>query len=45
MVPSSERVCPKCGAAFRSDMSWKIPLIILLFLLAFVVSVLLALVK
>ena len=45
MVPSSERVCPKCGAAFRSDMSWKIPLIILLFLLAFVVSILLALVK
>lgn len=45
MVPSSERVCPKCGAAFRSDMSWKIPLIVLLFLLAFVVSILLALVK
>jgi hypothetical protein len=45
MVPSSEPACPKCGAAFRSDLRWKIPLIVLLFLLAFVISVLLALVK
>ena len=45
MVQSSERVCPNCGAAFRSDMSWKIPLIVLLFVLAFVISILLALVR
>ena len=45
MVPSSERACWNCGAAFKSDMRWKIPLIIFLFLLAFLISVLLALVK
>jgi hypothetical protein len=45
MVPSSERACWNCGAGFRSDMRWKIPLIVFLFLLAFVISVLLALVK
>lgn len=45
MVPSSERACWNCGAGFKSDMRWKIPLIVFLFLLAFVISVLLALVK
>jgi hypothetical protein len=45
MVPSGERACWNCGAAFRSDLRWKIPLIIFLFLLAFVISVLLALLR
>ena len=45
MAPSSERACRNCGAVFRSDLSWKIPLIVFLFLLAFVISVLLALVR
>jgi hypothetical protein len=45
MVPSSERACRNCGAVFRSDLRWKVPLIVFLFLLAFVISVLLALVK
>ena len=45
MVPSSERACWNCGAAFSSDLRWKIPLIIFLFVLAFVVSVLLALLR
>jgi hypothetical protein len=45
MAPSGERVCRYCGAAFRSDLRWKIPLIVLLFLLAFVISVLLALLR
>jgi hypothetical protein len=45
MVPSSERTCWNCGADFRSDLRWKIPLIVFLFLLAFFISVLLALVK
>jgi predicted amidophosphoribosyltransferase len=45
MVPSSERACWNCGERFKSDMRWKIPLIIFLFLLAFVISILLALVK
>ncbi len=43
MVPSSERVCWSCGAGFTSDMWWKIPLIVFLFLLAFLVSIVLAL--
>ena len=43
MVPSSERVCWNCGAGFTSDMWWKIPLIVFLFLLAFLVSIVLAL--
>ena len=45
MVPTSERACWNCGAAFKSDMRWKIPLIVLLFLLAFVISILLAFVR
>ena len=45
MVPSSERVCRNCGTGFGSDLRWKIPLIVFLFLLAFVISVLLAFVK
>jgi predicted amidophosphoribosyltransferase len=45
MVPSSERACWNCGAVFRSDLRWKIPLIVFLFLLALVISVLLSLVK
>lgn len=45
MVPSSERACRNCGAVFRSDLRWKVPLIVFLFLLAFVVSGLLALVR
>lgn len=43
MIPSHERACWNCGATFKSDMRWKVPLIVFLFLLAFVVSVLLAL--
>ncbi len=45
MVPSSERACWNCGAGFGSDLRWKIPLIVFLFLLAFVISILLALVR
>lgn len=45
MVMSSERACWNCGAGFPSDLWWKIPLIIFLFLLAFAVSVVLALLK
>ena len=45
MVPSSERSCWNCGAVFKSDMRWKIPLIVFLFLLAFVGSILFALFK
>lgn len=43
MSPSGESACWNCGAGFKSDMRWKIPLIVFLFLLAFVVSILIAL--
>ena len=43
MTPSAERACWNCGAVFKSDMSWKIPLIILIVLLSFVFSAALAL--
>ncbi len=45
MVPTGERACWNCGAVFKSDMRWKIPLIIFLFILAFIISILLALVR
>lgn len=38
MVPSNEPTCWNCGTQFRSEMWWKIPLIILLFLIAIVLS-------
>ncbi|MFL6229794.1 MAG: hypothetical protein ACJ741_13565 [Pyrinomonadaceae bacterium] len=34
-----------CGVVFKSDMRWKVPLIVALFLLSFVLSVVLAFVK
>jgi predicted amidophosphoribosyltransferase len=45
MVPSLEQTCWSCGAHFRSELWWKVPLIILLFLITFVISILLALLK
>ena len=34
-----EPVCWNCGAKFKSEMAWKIPLIILIFVLAITLSV------
>jgi hypothetical protein len=45
VTPTAERACWNCGAAFKNDMRWKVPLIVALFLLSFVLSVALALVK
>ncbi|MBV8855409.1 MAG: hypothetical protein JOZ02_00475 [Acidobacteria bacterium] len=45
MTPTAERACWNCGAVFKSDMRWKIPLIVALFLLSFVLSVAVALVS
>jgi predicted amidophosphoribosyltransferase len=45
MIPSHERACWRCGASFKSELWWKVPLIVLLFLLAFVISAVLALLK
>ena len=45
MTPTAEAACWNCGAAFKSDMRWKVPHIVALFLLSFVLSVAVALVK
>ena len=45
MTPADEPVCSHCGAAFRSELRWKIPLIIALFVLAFIVAVALQLAR
>ena len=45
VTPTAERNCWNCGAAFKSDMRWKVPLIVALFLLSFVLSVAVVLVK
>lgn len=41
MTPSSEATCCHCGRAFRSDLRWKIPVIIALFVVAFMLALLL----
>lgn len=38
LTPSSEPACAHCGAAFRSELAWKVPVIVLMFVLAFVLS-------
>jgi predicted nucleic acid-binding Zn ribbon protein len=45
VTPTAEPACMGCGEVFKSDMRWKVPLIVALFLLSFVLSVALALVK
>ena len=40
MVPSYEPACWNCGAKLKSDLNWKIPLIILMFALAIALSIL-----
>jgi hypothetical protein len=40
MVPTYEPVCWNCGLKFKSDLGWKIPVIILIFVLAIVLSIL-----
>jgi RNA polymerase subunit RPABC4/transcription elongation factor Spt4 len=34
-TPGDQKVCASCGRAQSNDMWWKVPLIILLFLIAF----------
>ncbi len=41
MTPQNERTCSHCGAGLGSDLSWKIPLIIGIFVAAFILSVIL----
>lgn len=45
VTPTAEPACWNCGAVFKSDMRWKVTLIIAFFLLSFVLSVAVALVK
>jgi predicted nucleic acid-binding Zn ribbon protein len=45
VTPTAERACLNCGSVFKSDMRWKVPLIIFLFLLGIVLSVVVALVR
>lgn len=39
LTPATEPACSQCGAPFRSDLRWKVPLIVLLFALALAISV------
>ena len=41
MTPKSELACVHCGQNAKSELRWKVPLIILLFLLAFALAFLL----
>jgi hypothetical protein len=45
VTPTAERACLSCGSVFKSDMRWKVPLIVALFLLSLVLGVGLALVR
>jgi hypothetical protein len=38
MVPSNEPRCWNCGTQFRNEMWWKIPLIVLIFVIAIILS-------
>lgn len=40
MALTTEPVCWSCGLKFKSDLNWKIPVIILMFVLAIVLSIL-----
>jgi predicted amidophosphoribosyltransferase len=39
MTPQIESTCSHCGAALGSELSWKIPLIVGLFIAAFALSI------
>jgi hypothetical protein len=45
VTPTAERACWGCGAAFKSDMRWKVPLIVFLFIASFLLSVAVAVVR
>jgi len=39
MTPSQEKICCHCGVKHKNDLHWKIPVIILLFIAAFILSI------
>ncbi|HWT01679.1 MAG TPA: hypothetical protein VN256_15640 [Pyrinomonadaceae bacterium] len=45
MAQTVEPACWNCGARFKSDMAWKIPVIILLFVLAIALGIVLGLAR
>ncbi len=45
MTPSAEPECCHCGEAIKSELRWKIPLIIAIFAISFMISVILAFLK
>lgn len=42
-TPTNDRVCCRCGHRASGELAWKIPVILLLFFLVFVLNVLIAL--
>lgn len=42
MTPTVEKVCCHCGTPIANELAWKIPLIVFMFVVAFVVSFLIA---
>jgi hypothetical protein len=42
MTPTSEPACCHCGARARSELAWKIPVIVALFVAAFILSIVVA---
>jgi predicted amidophosphoribosyltransferase len=44
-TPTAEAACCHCGEGKSSDLAWKIPVIVAMFVLAFILSVVLALVR
>lgn len=45
MTPALEKACSHCGAEHKSDLRWKVPLIIAIFVVAFILAVLLQLAR
>ena len=41
LSPAAGAACEHCGAAFKSDLRWKVPVIILMFVAAIVLSIIL----
>lgn len=45
MTPVSERVCYHCGSKEGSELAWKVPVIIIMFIVAFLLSIAIALIR
>ena len=45
MTPKAENACVHCGQNAKSELRWKIPVIILLFVLAFAIALVVAILE